>query len=69
VADDALVAVHGIHHQLEDGVEHLMCFLGITRRHELQQVLDVRKEDRNVLALALEPGKGAQDAFGQPRGV
>jgi len=55
----------GLHHRLEHRVEELPCFLGIALRQELGRALEVRQENRDVLALALEREARAQDPLGE----
>jgi hypothetical protein len=48
----ALVAVDGLHHVLEDGIEELPRLLGITVGEQLHRTLEVGEEDGDLLALA-----------------
>ena len=50
----ALVAVDGLHHPLEDGVEELARLLGVAVGEQLHGALEVGEEDGDLLALALE---------------
>ena len=52
----ALVAVDGLHHPLEHGVEELARLLGIAVGEQLHRALEVGEEDGDLLALALERG-------------
>ena len=60
--DRALVAVHGLHHVLEDRIEELTRLLGITVREQLLgRSLHIREEHGDLLALALERTLRAED--------
>jgi hypothetical protein len=48
----ALVAVDGLHHVLENGIEELPRLLGITVGEQLHRTLEVGEEDGDLLALA-----------------
>ena len=50
----ALVAVDGLHHPLEDGVEELARLLGVAVGEQLHRALEVGEEHRDLLALAFE---------------
>jgi len=66
----ALVAVDGVHHPLEHGVENLARLLGITVGEQLHGALEVGEEDGDLLALALEGGLRSQDLLGEvPGGI
>ncbi|MBI2161674.1 MAG: hypothetical protein HYU25_15090 [Candidatus Rokubacteria bacterium] len=60
----------GLHHPLEHGVENPFSFLGIAVGQELHGALQVREEDGDLLALALQDGSRGQDLLGEvPRGI
>ena len=70
LVDGALVAVDGLHHPLEDGVEELAGLLGIAVGEQLHRALEVGEEDGDLLALALEGALGGEDLLGEVlRGV
>ena len=52
LVDGALVAVDGLHHPLEDGVEELARLLGVAVGEQLHRALEVGEEHRDLLALA-----------------
>jgi hypothetical protein len=54
LVDGALVAMHRLHHVLENGIKQLARLLGIAVGEELHRSLEVREEDRDLLALALK---------------
>ena len=54
LVDGALVAVDGLHHALEDGIEELARLLGVAVGEQLHRALEVGEEDGDLLALALE---------------
>ena len=64
----ALVAVDGLHHPLEHGVEELARLLGIAVGEQLHRALEVGEEDGDLLALALEGGLGGEDLLGEVLG-
>jgi hypothetical protein len=50
--------VHGLHHQLEHGVEDLSRFLGIAAGQQFHRTLEIGEEDRHLLAF---PSRAALD--------
>ena len=64
----ALVAVHGLHHAFEDGVEDSPGFFRVAVGQELHGPLQVSKEDRDLLALALQGALGCEDLLGEMLG-
>ena len=50
----ALVAMHGLHHPLEHGIEELARLLGIAVGEQLHRALEVGEEHGDLLALAFE---------------
>ena len=65
LVDGALVAVDGLHHALEHGVEELARLLGIAVGEQLHRALEVGEEHGDLLALALEGGLGGEDPLGE----
>ena len=65
LVDGALVAVDGLHHQREDGIENLARLFGIAVGEQLHGALEVGEENGDLLALALEGGLGGQDLLGE----
>ena len=65
LVDRALVAVDGLHHALEHGIEELARLLGIAVGEQLHRALEVGEEHRDLLALALEGGLGGEDLLGE----
>ncbi len=57
----ALVAVDGLHHPFEHRIEDLTRLLGVTVGEQLHRALEVREEDRHLLALALQGRLGGED--------
>jgi hypothetical protein len=68
LVDGALVAVDGLHHQLEDGIENLARLLGITVGEELHRALEVSEQDSDLLAFAFERRLGGQNLLSEVRG-
>ena len=54
----ALVAVDGLHHPLEHGVEDFARLLGVAVGEQLHRALEVGEQHRHLLALAFEGGLG-----------
>jgi hypothetical protein len=66
----AFVVVDGVHHVLEHGIEELARLFGIAIGEQLHGALEVGKEHRHLLALALEGGAGGEDLLREvPRRV
>ncbi len=65
LVDSALVAVHGFHHSIEDGVEELARLLGIAVGEELHRPLEIGEEHGDLLALAFQGGLGGEDLLGE----
>ena len=61
----ALVAVDGLHHALEHGIEELARLLGIAVGEQLHRALEVGEEDGDLLALALQRRLGREDLLGE----
>ncbi len=68
LVDGALVAMDGLHHALEDGVEELARLLGVAVGEQLHRALEVGEEDRDLLALALQGGLRGEDLLGEVLG-
>ena len=64
----ALVAVHRLHHPLEDGIEDPPRLLRVPIGEQLRRPLHVGEEDRHLLALTLDGGLGGENALGQVPG-
>jgi hypothetical protein len=64
----ALVAVDGVHHELEHGIEDLSRGLGVAIGDELHRTLHVCEEHRDLLALAFQCGLRRQDPLGEVAG-
>jgi hypothetical protein len=70
LVDGAFVAVDGLHHPLEHGVEELARLLGIPVGEQLHGALEIGEEHGDLLALALQGGLGGEDLLGEvPGGV
>ncbi len=61
----AFVAMDGLHHVLEDGVEDLARLLGIAFSEELHRALEIGEQHRHLLALAFEGSLGGEDLLGK----
>jgi hypothetical protein len=64
----AFIAVHGLHHAFEHGVEELAGFFGITIGQQLQGAFEIGEEHGHLLALAFQGGFRRQDLLGEMRG-
>jgi hypothetical protein len=65
LVDGALVAVHGLHHVLDDGVEQLPRLLGVAVGEQLHRGLEVGKEDGDLFTLARQGGLRGEDLLGE----
>jgi hypothetical protein len=63
--DGPLVAVDGLHHELEDRIEELPCLLRVTVGQKLHRALEVGEEDGNLLTLAFKGSLRGEDLLGQ----
>ena len=66
--DRARVAVDGLHHALEHGIENQARFLGVALGHQLHGALEIGEHHSDLLALTLEGGASANDAIGEMGG-
>jgi hypothetical protein len=60
----AFIAVHRFHHLLDHSVKKFARFLRIAIREQLHRSLHVRKQDRNLLALAFKSAFGSENLLG-----
>ena len=58
LVDGALVAVHGLDHALQDGVQDLASLFRVAICQQLHRPLQVRKQHRDLLAFAFEGAAG-----------
>jgi len=71
----ALIAMHGLHHQREGGIDDTPGLLGIQVFEEVHRAFDVGEQGRNGLTLAVRGAPRFQrrllgpDALGQVAGV
>jgi hypothetical protein len=63
--DRPLVPVDRLHHALEHRVEDLAGLLRVTVSEQLHRALQIRKEDRDLLALAFQGALRVEDLLGQ----
>jgi hypothetical protein len=68
LVDRAFVAVNGLHHVLNDGIEQPACLFGVAVGEQLHRALQVGEENRDLLALALQRGLGRQNPLGKVSG-
>ena len=61
------IAVHGRHQALEDWVEELPRFLGITVGQQLHGALQVGEQHGDLLTLACQSAPGSADLLGKIR--
>jgi hypothetical protein len=61
----AFVAVDGLHHALEDGVQELAGLLWVAVGEQFHRALQVGEEDRDLLALAFEGCLRGEDPLGE----
>jgi hypothetical protein len=62
------VTVHRRHHALQHRVEELASLLGVAVGQQLHRALEIGKQHRDLLALALEGCAGGNDLLGQAAG-
>jgi hypothetical protein len=68
--DRPFIAMDGLHHVFENGVEELPRFFGIAIGKQLHGSLEVGKEHGDLLALTFEGALGREDLLGEMlRGV
>ena len=65
LVDGPLVAVDGLHHVLEYGIEQLPRLLGIAVGEELHRALEIGEQHGDLLALAFESSLGGEDSLGE----
>src|SRR5260370_13395760 len=65
LVDGTLVAVDGLHHAFQDGVEKLASLLGIAVGEQLHRALEVGEEDRDLLTLAFQGCLRGKDLLGE----
>ena len=65
LVDGALVAVHGLHHPFQHGIEQLARLLGVAIGEQFHRALEVGEEHGDLLALALQGGLGGEDLLGE----
>ena len=64
----AFIAVHRVHHGMQGGIQELLGRLGVEIANQGHGVLDIRKEHRDLLALAGQGGARRADLLGEGRG-
>jgi len=63
-----VVAVNGLHHAFQDGVENLPRLLRIAVREQLHRPLEIGEQHCDLFALALERAPGGEDLLGEVLG-
>src|SRR5262249_34950882 len=61
----ALIAVNGLHHPFQDGIENLARILRIAISEQLHRALEVGEKHRNLLALSFKGALGGEDLLGE----
>ena len=61
----ALVAVHGLHHPFEHGIEQLAGLLRVAIGEQLHRALQVGEEDGHLFTFAFERGLRRENLFGK----
>jgi len=64
----AVVAVHGVDHARQHGIEQPACLLRIAIGQQLHRSFEIGEEHRHLLALALQCALGAEDLLGDVLG-
>ena len=65
LADGALVAMDGVHHSFDHGVEQLVGLFRIAIGEHFQRTLEVGKENGDLLSLAFQRRAGDQNFLGE----
>jgi hypothetical protein len=68
LVDRALVAVDGLHHAFEDGIEELPSLLGVAVGEQLHRAFEVCEEHGHLFALAFEGSLRGEDLLGEVLG-
>jgi hypothetical protein len=68
LVDCPLVAVDGLHHAFEHGIENLPRLFGISIGKQLHRALEIGEEDGDLFAFSLERRFGRQDLLGEVLG-
>ena len=66
--DRPLVAMHGLHHACEDGIEDGPGLLRVAVGQQLHGAFKVSEEDGDLLALAFQGALSSADFLGEMRG-
>ena len=61
----ALIAMHGLHHAFQHGIEELPGLLRVTVGEEFHGALEVGKQHGDLLALAFEGAAGGENLLGE----
>ena len=61
----ALVAVHGVHHEVQGRVEELLGLFRVEVRDQLGGAFEVGKQHRDLLALAFQGAAGGENLLGE----
>ena len=69
LVDRALVAMHGVHHAVQGGIQEPLGGFGVEVGDELGRPFQVGKQHRDLLALAFQRTPGGEDLLGQMGGV
>jgi hypothetical protein len=62
--DRPFIAVHGLHHACEDGIEEGPGFFRVAVGQQLHRSLQIGKQNRHLFALAFQSGLGGEDFLG-----
>ena len=65
LVDGAFIAMHRLHHALQDGVEQLPGLLRVAVGQEFHRALEIRKQHGDLLALAFEGTARGENFFGR----
>ena len=63
----ALIAVHGLHHAVQSGVEELLGGFRVEVLNQLGRVLDIGKQHRHLFAFTFQGTAGGEDLLGEIR--
>src|SRR5262245_5670557 len=68
LVDGTLIAMHGLHHALQHRVEKAASLLGVAVGEELHRPLQVREQDRDLLAFPFDGLPGVEDLLDEMGG-
>ena len=65
LVDSALEAMHGVHHDVQGGVQEPPSLFRVKTLDQLRRAFDVGEEDRDLFALAFQSMAGCENLLGE----